>query len=119
MNPLKQLPMKTRSQLESSNTTRSNKTLQVVLVALLSFSGVICERVAAQDIDPNLSLTINRTNQNVVLRWFGSNTVPYQVEASTTLAGWTNSSLVVTGSGAFISITNPIVANTNAFFRVK
>src|SRR5688572_30432972 len=39
----------------------------------------------AQTTDPNLLLGIRRTNQNVVLNWFGSNTVPYQLESSSSL----------------------------------
>jgi Ca2+-binding RTX toxin-like protein len=88
-----------------------------LVAALLSPLGPFHHAFAATD--PNLSLTITRTNQNVVLRWFGSNTAPYQVESSTTFAAWTNSSLVLTGSGAFLFVTNPIIAKSNAFFRVK
>jgi Ca2+-binding RTX toxin-like protein len=84
---------------------------------IIAFSGL--SALAQGTIDPSLNLTIRRTNQSVVLRWFGSNTVPYQVESTTNLAGWANSSLVVTGSGAFLLVTNPLVANSNAFFRVK
>src|SRR5690242_3837609 len=89
-----------------------------LVVAWLSFSGLF-DHVCAAQIDPNLSQTIRRTNQNVVLRWFGSNTLRYQLESSATIAGWTNSSLVLTGSGSFLFVTNPIVARSNAFFRVK
>src|SRR6185503_20729819 len=93
------------------------KTLYFWLVAaLFSLSGLCAAQGA---IDPNLSLTVRQTNQNVVLRWFGSNTVPYQVESSTTFAVWTNSSLVLTGSGGFLFVTNPVVGQRNAFFRVK
>ena len=92
-----------------------NKNLLCAFVVALSGLSA----AAQGGIDPGLSVTIRRTNQNIVLRWFASNAEPYQVESSATLAGWTNSSLVVTGSGAFLFVTNPIVANTNAFFRVK
>src|SRR6185436_6407794 len=88
-----------------------------LVALLLSFAGSFDRASAA--IDTNLSLTIRRTNQNVVVRWFASNSVPYQVESSTTFATWTSSSLVLTGSGSFLFVTNPIAANTNAFFRVK
>src|SRR5688572_32466440 len=93
----------------------NKKTVYFCLVAvLLSLSGAL----AAQT-DPNLSLAIRRTNQNVVLRWFASNGLPYQVESTTTFAAWTNSSLVLTGSGGFLFVTNSISGNSNAFFRVK
>ena len=91
-----------------------------LVAALLSVSGLFPRFLSAQGtIDPNLRLTIRRTNQNVVLRWFGSNAVPYQAESSATLGPWSNSSLVLTGSGAFISLTNTIIGTTNSFFRVK
>jgi Ca2+-binding RTX toxin-like protein len=72
---------------------------------------------AATNLD--LNVTITRANQNLILSWFGSNAVMYQVESSSTLAGWTNSSLVLTGSGATLFFTNSVVAQTHAFFRVK
>jgi Ca2+-binding RTX toxin-like protein len=90
------------------------------VAALLTLPGSFHLKCAAQGAtDPNLRLTIRRTNQNVVLSWFASNAVPYQVESSTTLIAWTNSSLVLTGSGAFLSVSNPTVPDRNAFFRVK
>ena len=70
-------------------------------------------------IDPNLSLTITHTNETVVVKWFASESVAYQVESSPTLAVWTNSSPVLTGSGAFLSAAYPTIAGTKAFFRVK
>jgi Ca2+-binding RTX toxin-like protein len=104
----------------SSNEPVKNKIRYSCLVAaLLSLSGPIYHLSAAQGtIDPNLNVTIRRANQNIVLRWFASNAVPYQVESSTTFAAWTNSSLVLTGSGGFLLVTNPIGRN-NAFFRIK
>src|SRR5262245_17638969 len=96
-----------------------NKTLRFCLVIGLLTVSAVFHHLSAAQIDTNLSLTIRRTNQNVVLRWFASNTVPYQVESTTTFAAWTNASLVLTGSGSFLSVTNPIVPNAKAFFRVK
>ncbi|HOP98099.1 MAG TPA: calcium-binding protein [Verrucomicrobiota bacterium] len=70
-------------------------------------------------IDPGLNVTVTRTNESVVLQWFGSNSVAYQVQSSSTLAAWTDSSLVLTGSGAFLTITRPISPGSNTFFRVS
>jgi Ca2+-binding RTX toxin-like protein len=69
--------------------------------------------------DPALTVTLARTNQNVILSWFGSNAATYQVESSTVLTAWTNSSSVVTGQGAFLFLTNPIAGQSRGFFRVK
>jgi Ca2+-binding RTX toxin-like protein len=73
----------------------------------------------AQDTDPNLRVAVTRANQNVVLSWMGSNGAAYQVKSSTTLIGWTNSSLVITGKGAMLSITNPIAGQDRGFYRVE
>ena len=94
--------------------------LAITVAALLSLSGTIRELSAVHGaVDPDLSVTITRTNQNVVLGWFGSNAMAYQVESSSTLTAWTDSSLVLTGGGAFLFVTNPIAGPGNAFFRVK
>jgi len=39
------------------------------IIAALGF--VVTSEQAAQATDPNLTITISRTNQNVVLQWFG------------------------------------------------
>jgi hypothetical protein len=81
-----------------------------VAAALLCFSGAIHPASAAQvATDPNLNLTISCATEGAVLSWFGSNAVSYQVEASADLIAWTNASLVLTGGGAFLFVTNPIV----------
>jgi Ca2+-binding RTX toxin-like protein len=97
--------------------TRSYFYLVAVLLSLAASFDHIASAGAA--VDPNLSLSIRRTNQNVVLSWPASNLVPYQVESSTAFAVWTNSSLVLTGNGAFLFVTNPMIGQSNAFFRVK
>ena len=88
-------------------------------IFVLGFSGVLREQAGQGAIDPNLSVTIRRTNQNVVLQWFGSNAAPYQVESTSNLTTWANSSLVITGSGGFLFFTNSIVAQPQAFYRIK
>jgi Ca2+-binding RTX toxin-like protein len=94
--------------------------LAITIAALLSFSGTIRElSVVRGATDTNLSVTITGTNQNIVLSWFGSNAIAYQVESSPTLTTWTNSSSVLTGGGAFLFVTNPIAGPSQAFFRVK
>jgi len=85
----------------------------IVVAALLCFSGTLRPISAHGATDPNLSVTITRTNQNLVLGWFGSNAMAYQVESSSTLSGWTNSSLVITGSNAYLFVTNPIAGQSH------
>src|ERR1051325_5183953 len=97
-----------------------NRSYFYLVAVLLSLAGLfVYVGPALGATDPNLSLSIRRTNQNVVLSWFASNTLPYQVESSTTFAVWTNSSLVLTGNGSFLFVTNPMIGQSNAFFRVK
>ncbi len=88
--------------------------------ALLSFL-VSSQRAAnaADAIDSNLRVTITPINETVVVSWFASNSVRYQVESSSTLVGWSNAGPVLTGSGAFLSATFPVAAGSNVFFRVK
>jgi Ca2+-binding RTX toxin-like protein len=69
--------------------------------------------------DPSLSVTITRTNQNLVLSWFGATAVPYQVETSPALAAWTASGPVMTGGGAVLSFANSIAGPGPGFYRVR
>ena len=87
----------------------------VTVIFLASFS----PWSVAQVTDTNLRLTLTRANQDVVLGWFGSNAVSYQVEASASLPAWTNLSSVLTGSSAFLFVTNPLAGVPQRFFRVK
>jgi Ca2+-binding RTX toxin-like protein len=84
----------------------------ILLNALTYFS-------VAQGSDSDLNLTISRINQNAVLSWFGSNMVPYQVETSSNLTVWSNSSPVLSGNGSSLFITNPIAPQSRSFYRVK
>jgi Ca2+-binding RTX toxin-like protein len=95
-----------------------NHTLPVELgVALLFLCAGIRHAWAAVELDPALNITIKRTNQSVLLSWFGSNGMPYQVESSSDFA-WTNSSSVITGAGGLLFFTNPINPQSRAFYRV-
>src|SRR5882672_8409105 len=91
----------------------------VIFTALLAFLQLIPRASVAQGTDRNLRVAITRLNKNIVLNWFGSNSVPYQVESSTNLTAWNNSSLVITGRGALLFATNPIGTQARGFFRVK
>ncbi|MCI0534479.1 MAG: hypothetical protein L0Z50_04560, partial [Verrucomicrobiales bacterium] len=92
----------------------------VVLATLVGWCGVTCPAGSAQSaIDPALNPTLRLANQEVFLSWFGSNSVPYQVESSSDLSAWTNCSLVVTGRGAVLSVAQPIAGQSGGFFRVK
>src|SRR5688572_5551149 len=86
---------------------------------LLTLVATLTSLSIAQGIDPNLRLGIRRTNQNVILNWFGSNAVSYQVESSSTLTSWVNSGPMITGQGAQLFSTNTIGGTTRGFFRVK
>lgn len=72
-----------------------------------------------QGIDPNLQLGIRRTNQNVVMNWFASNGVPYQLERSSTLTQWLNAGSVVTGKGGLFFVTNATGGSARGYYRVK
>jgi len=90
-----------------------------MLAASCVVLAALCRLAAAQGIDPALRVGITRTNQSVILKWFGSNAVPYQVESSTNLTTWTNASSIVTGSGSEVFATNPVAGQSPGFFRVK
>lgn len=92
---------------------------RVVVVAVWLSVSALSQRSTAQGIDPNLRLGIRHANQNVILNWFGSDAVAYQVESSTNLAAWANSSLVLTGKGALLQVTNPTAGQSRRFYRVK
>jgi Ca2+-binding RTX toxin-like protein len=66
-----------------------------------------------------MRVTILRTNQDVILNWFGSNGVAYQVESTSALRTWTNASSVITGKGAWLFATNTTAEQSRRFFRVK
>jgi len=68
-------------------------------------------------IDPTLNLSATRTNQNIILGWFGANAVPYQLEACSDLITWANLGPVITGSNTFNSVTNSIAGQSRRFFR--
>src|SRR6478736_3046671 len=90
------------------------------VVVLLGFAGAMREFSTAQAAtDTNLQVTITRQNQNAVLSWLGSNSVAYQVEASSTLATWTNLGPVFVGNGNTVSVTNPVGGQEWGFYRVK
>src|ERR1044071_6987841 len=95
------------------------KSIVPYLAWLVSLFAVMADLPSAYSaLDPNLAVSITRTNQNVVLRWFGSNGVPYQVEYSSDLNAWFYSGLVVTGSDTFISAMNSTVGLNQGFFRI-
>jgi Ca2+-binding RTX toxin-like protein len=91
----------------------------VLFTALFAFLAAIPRVSTGQGIDPNLRVGISRAYQGVILNWFGSNAVAYQVEASSNLTAWVNSSLVVTGKGALLFATNTTAGQSRRFFRVK
>ncbi len=74
---------------------------------------------AAPAIDPNLKLGLQATNLNVILNWWASNAVAYQVESSFTLTQWNNSGSVVTGRGSLLFVTNQMGRVPQNFYRVK
>jgi Ca2+-binding RTX toxin-like protein len=105
--------------VHSNRPAKKNSPYFAVITVVVSLFGGWHPPAAPAATDPNLSITISRTNQNVVLRWFGSNAVPYQVESTSNLTTWANSSLVITGAGGVLSVTNPIAGQARAFYRVR
>jgi len=91
----------------------------VRFAALLFLFAALLPPSPAQGVDPNLRVAIAQMDQNVVVSWFGSNAVPYQVEASIDLASWGNLGPVMTGSGSPMFATNIISRQTRGFFRVR
>src|SRR4051812_45221598 len=90
----------------------------LVLVGLLSVS-LLCRVSISAATDSNLVVTIMRANPNLVLNWFGSNAVAYQVESSTNLNTWNTASTAMKGSGGLLSFSTPFVGQGGAFFRVR
>lgn len=98
---------------------KTTRTFAALTTALFSFISPLSQAHAAGAIDPNLRLAVQRANQSVVLSWFGASGAAYQVESSSSLTAWTNSSLVVTGRGALLTLTNAITGRSHDFFRLK
>jgi Ca2+-binding RTX toxin-like protein len=88
-------------------------------VAGLLIASVLSGESDAEATDPNLQVAITRTNQSVVMSWFGSNTMAYQVEASSNLTVWGSASPIFSGSGGVLFFTNPIAGLDRGFFRVR
>lgn len=86
---------------------------------VLIFLHVVQQVSLAQVTDPNLNVAVSRTNQVIVLSWFGSNAMAYQAEASSNLTVWSNSGPVLPGNNAPLFATNPISGQSRGFFRVR
>src|SRR5262249_48593864 len=82
-------------------------------------SGAFEQLAFAQSTAPSLNLTISGNNDNAALSWFGENGVPYQLEASPDLATWSILGPVRFGTGAVITVTQPITGQNQGFFRLK
>jgi Ca2+-binding RTX toxin-like protein len=94
--------------------------LAVIISFLLGGSSTLWELSTLHAAtDSNLNVRITRENQNVVLSWFGSNAIGYQVESSATLPAWSNSSTIITGNSALVFVTNSIAGQNLTFYRVK
>jgi Ca2+-binding RTX toxin-like protein len=92
----------------------------IVVAALLNITGAIEQMSVGQvATDPSLTLTINGTNQNVVLTWFGEDGVAYQLETSADLTTWTNFGQVIIGTGNSINVPHSIAGENQRFFRLK
>jgi Ca2+-binding RTX toxin-like protein len=99
------------------NASRFGRAL-IFFVVLICSNALIQLPVAAVT-DSNLNLTITRNNQSAVLSWFASNSVAYQVEVSTNLTAWSNSTPALSGTGSLLLVTNPVTPQSRSFFRVK
>jgi Ca2+-binding RTX toxin-like protein len=69
--------------------------------------------------DSNLNVTITRADNHAVLSWFGSNTMAYQVEASSNLTVWSSVGSIVPGPNALLFATNSLAGKSWEFFRVQ
>ena len=102
-----------------ANRLAKNNLPNLAIITVLIYLFGRCPQGAPGATDPYLSIAIGRTNQNVVLQWFGSNLVPYQVESTSNLTTWANASLVVTGRNRVLFFTNPVAGQARAFYRLK
>ena len=82
-------------------------------------AGLLTAQAALGVTDPTLQVSFTRVGQSSVVTWAGINGVPYQVEASSDLAVWTDASSVLTGAGAQLSFTNSTLGQDAGFLRVK
>ena len=57
--------------------------------------------------------------RGTVLRWWGKESVTYQVERSTDFANWTEAGPVIVGADDWATVTMPTVGAGQGFFRVK
>ena len=102
-------PMKT---LEFLNANR--------LCRVFAFAaGLLTAETALSVTDPTLQASFTRAGQSIVVNWGGIGAVPYQVQASSNLAVWTDVSSVMNGAGSQLSFTNSILGQSQEFLRVK
>src|SRR5687767_4188327 len=86
---------------------------------LAAFFAAMDSPLAAQGaVDPSLNLALTRSGKNVVVSWFATSAVQYQLESTSNLTMWATASPILTASNAFVSVTNA-VGQGRAFFRVK
>lgn len=68
---------------------------------------------------PVPSLAIARGSQGVVLSWFASSEVLYQLQASTDLGQWGNIGSQINGNGSTVAFQFPTLGQGRFFFRLK
>jgi Ca2+-binding RTX toxin-like protein len=90
-----------------------------VLLSLTISPIAVSVRSGAQGTDPDLKVGITQVGPGVVIQWFGSNAVPYQVESSADLESWSNYGPSAVGTGSTMFATNTFGRQATSFFRVK
>ncbi|WP_052572880.1 hypothetical protein [Haloferula sp. BvORR071] len=85
--------------------------------SLLFTLAVLCAGSAAA---ANPQLGISRgTGANMVVSWFGTTGVSYQLQTNTALGTWVDTGAPISGANAAINVTVPITGKPQAFFRLK
>lgn len=92
--------------------------MQILAAAIFCCAAIYPAAAAPLSIDSSLNLTIQKINQNMLVSWFGVKPVPYQVEFSSDLTTWANLGSVMTGSGALLTLIDPVAGHTRKFYRV-
>lgn len=66
----------------------------------------------------HLEVRPDAQGQGVILRWFGPEGVPCQVQYSTNLTTWTESGPILAGTNGWMSVTMPLGEDPQCYFRV-
>jgi len=85
----------------------------------LGIAVALCGWAKAAGAELRLQAHLTQGNQGLVLSWFGSNALNYQLQSCSTFGAWTNASPILGGNNAFLFVTNPLAGQSRAFFRIS